>query len=253
MTAEALLAWVRGPGMQIALGIFFLGITIRIVEMMMIGRKPDLAVARKPGTAAGWRTIFHRSLPTPGMMHREPLVFLGGYIFHVGFFLVLLFSVPHIELFHGVWGFRWPGLPRWLIDISAILSIGALVCRPGSPFSVTQWRLSILGSHHLAVDYRLLRNAPDDAALHANAGGPYIKCRAAADRAALHQVGSHVHAVPVALVQRRDGRQEGGSIMSSCLNLGQGSHAMGMRTSANDADRRHDELSVIRVVRRRRS
>lgn len=127
MTAEALLAWVRGPGMQIALGIFFLGITIRIVEMLMIGRKPDLAVARKPGTAAGWRTIFHRSLPTPGMMHREPLVFLGGYIFHVGFFLVLLFSVPHIELFHGVWGFRWPGLPRWLIDISAILSIGALV------------------------------------------------------------------------------------------------------------------------------
>jgi nitrate reductase gamma subunit len=127
MTEEAFLAWVRGPGMQIALGIFFLGITIRVVEMLMIGRKPDLAVARKQGTAAGWRTIFHRSLPTPGMMHREPLVFLGGYIFHVGFFLVLLFAVPHIELFHGVWGFRWPGLPRWLIDISAILSIGALV------------------------------------------------------------------------------------------------------------------------------
>jgi nitrate reductase gamma subunit len=127
MTEEAFLAWVRGPGMQIALGIFFLGITIRVVEMLMIGRKPDLAVARKSGTASGWRTIFHRSLPTPGMMHREPLVFLGGYIFHVGFFLVLLFSVPHIELFHGVWGFRWPGLPRWLIDISAILSIGALV------------------------------------------------------------------------------------------------------------------------------
>ena len=127
MTAEAFLAWVRGPGMQIALGIFFLGITIRIVEMLLIGRKPDLAVARKSGTAAGWRTIFHRSLPTPGMLQREPLVFLGGYIFHVGFFLVLLFSVPHIELFHGVWGFRWPGLPRWLIDISAILSIGALV------------------------------------------------------------------------------------------------------------------------------
>lgn len=127
MTAEAFLAWVRGPGMQIALAIFFLGITIRIVEMLMVGRKPDLAVARKPGTAAGWRTVFHRSLPTPGMMHREPLVFLGGYIFHVGFFLVLIFSVPHIELFHGVWGFRWPGLPRWLIDISAILSIGALV------------------------------------------------------------------------------------------------------------------------------
>lgn len=127
MTADIFLAWVRGPGMQIALGIFFLGITIRIVEMLMVGRAPDLAVARKRGTAAGWRTVFHRSLPTPGMLQREPLVFLGGYIFHLGFFIVLLFSVPHIELFHGVWGFRWPGLPRWLIDISAILSIGALV------------------------------------------------------------------------------------------------------------------------------
>jgi len=127
MTADVLLAWVRGTGMQIALGIFFLGITIRIVEMLMIGRAPDLAVARKSGIAAGWRTIFHRSLPTPGMMKREPLVFLGGYIFHLGFFIVLLFSIPHIELFHGVWGFRWPGLPRSLIDITSILAIGALV------------------------------------------------------------------------------------------------------------------------------
>ena len=127
MTADVLLAWVRGTGMQIALGIFFLDITIRIVEMLMIGRAPDLAVARKSGIAAGWRTIFHRSLPTPGMMKREPLVFLGGYIFHLGFFIVLLFSIPHIELFHGVWGFRWPGLPRSLIDITSILAIGALV------------------------------------------------------------------------------------------------------------------------------
>jgi len=172
MTAEAFLAWTRGPGMQVALGIFFLGITIRIVEMLMIGRKPDLAVARKSGTAAGWRTIFHRSLPTPGMVKREPLVFLGGYIFHVGFFLVLLFSVPHIELFHGVWGYRWPGLPRWLIDISAILSIGALVAllvhrlvdpvrrflsRSGDYFS---WAVTILplvtgyfATHHMVLPY----------------------------------------------------------------------------------------------------
>ena len=127
MTADALLAWSRGPGMQIALGIFFLGITIRIVEMLLIGRAPDLAVPRKNGTAAGWRTVFHRSLPTPGMLKREPLVFLGGYTFHIGFFIVLLFSIPHIELFHGVWGIRWPGLPRSIIDIAAILSIGALV------------------------------------------------------------------------------------------------------------------------------
>jgi nitrate reductase gamma subunit len=71
--------------------------------------------------------VFYRSIPAPGMLQREPLVFLGGYTFHLGFFITLLFFAPHIELFHGVWGIHWPGLPASLIDLIAVVSITALV------------------------------------------------------------------------------------------------------------------------------
>jgi len=127
MSPEELLAWARGPGLQITVVIFLLGITVRLTEMWLLGRATDFAAARKGGAAAGWRTVFHRSLPTPGVMKQAPLVFIGGYIFHLGFLITLVFFVPHIELFHGLWGMRWPGLPGSLVDLTAVVTIAAMI------------------------------------------------------------------------------------------------------------------------------
>lgn len=127
MTAHDLLVWVRGPAMQFSLAIFFLGVVLRILEMWLLGHSHDLAEPRRGGFWSGWRTVFHRSLPAPGMIQREPLVFFGGYTFHLGFFISLVFFAPHIQLFHGVWGIRWPGLPASVIDLVAVVSIAALV------------------------------------------------------------------------------------------------------------------------------
>jgi nitrate reductase gamma subunit len=127
MTAHDLLVWVRGPAMQFSLAVFFVGVALRILEMWLLGHSHDLAEPRRGGFWAGWRTVFHRSIPGPGMLQREPLVFLGGYTFHLGFFITLIFFAPHIELFRGVLGIRWPGLPASLIDLIAVVSIAALV------------------------------------------------------------------------------------------------------------------------------
>ncbi len=127
MTAHDLLVWVRGPAMQFSLAVFFLGVVLRLLEMWLLGHPRDLSRPRGGGFTAGLRTMWHRSLPGPGMLQREPLVFLGGYTFHLGFFISLVFFAPHIELFHGVWGIRWPGLPASLIDLIAVISITALV------------------------------------------------------------------------------------------------------------------------------
>lgn len=127
MTANDMLTWVRGPAMQYALAIFFLGIIIRILEMWLLGRAPDLAVARRSGFVPGLRTVFHRSIPAPGLLRREPLVYFGGYTFHLGFFITLIFFAPHIQLFYGVWGIHWPGLPASLIDFIAVISIAAMI------------------------------------------------------------------------------------------------------------------------------
>ena len=127
MNSIAVLQWARGTGLQVAVVIFLIGVAIRLVEMWMVGRKPDLAEPRAGGTLGGWRTVFTRSKPAPGMMKNAALVIIGGYIFHLGFFITLLLFSPHILFFQSVLGLSWPALPNAVIELTAILSIGALI------------------------------------------------------------------------------------------------------------------------------
>ncbi len=127
MTGVELLNWARGPGLQIALAVFVVGVAIRLLEMWLLGRKPDLSEARGSALGGGWRTFFTRSLPMAGALKRAPLVFLGGYVFHVGFFVTFLFYAPHILFLRGATGYTWPALPAYLIDVIGLVSIAALV------------------------------------------------------------------------------------------------------------------------------
>lgn len=121
------LNWVRGPGLEYATVIFLIGILMRFLEMWLIGRKPDLSTPRASASRAGWRAVWRRSLPSEGLMKNSPLVLIAGYVFHIGFLLVLLFYVPHIHFFKDVLGFGWSGLPTPLINFLSILTIAALV------------------------------------------------------------------------------------------------------------------------------
>ncbi|MBI3546975.1 MAG: hypothetical protein HY081_10385 [Gammaproteobacteria bacterium] len=121
-----ILQWARGTGLQIAVVIFSVGVLIRLLEMWMLNRKPDLAEPRASGTLGGWRTVFTRSAPSMVLMKKAGLLLVSGYIFHLGFFIVLFFFAPHIRLFHNMFGVSWPALPNGIIEIITILSIGAL-------------------------------------------------------------------------------------------------------------------------------
>lgn len=121
------LNWVRGPGLEYATVIFLIGIFMRFLEMYLIGRKPDLSKPRASASRGGWRAVWRRSLPSEGLMKNSPLVMIAGYVFHIGFLLVLLFYIPHIHFFRDVIGFGWTGLPTPLINFLTILTIAALV------------------------------------------------------------------------------------------------------------------------------
>lgn len=127
MSGLELLTWARGPGLVLALGICIFGVILRLIEILALGRKADLAPPRQNSTGSGWRTIFTRSLPPPGMLRRAPLTYLGGYVFHIGMAIAVFFFVPHIELFRDLLGLRWPGLPNPLIDVASIAAILALM------------------------------------------------------------------------------------------------------------------------------
>lgn len=127
MTSMEMLIWARGTGLQFALAIFVLGTTMRLLQIWLLGKKTDLSEARAAARPAAWRTLWRRTLPPQGMLQRSPVVYIGGYLFHVGLFLTLFFFAPHILLFKGLWGFSWPALPFFLIDAVTLISIAALI------------------------------------------------------------------------------------------------------------------------------
>jgi nitrate reductase gamma subunit len=127
MNEMQFLTWVRGPGLNIALALFVLGMVWRLIEIYGLGRKKDLAPARKVAGASGWHTIARRSMPPQGMLKRSPVSYVGGYIFHVGLFIVVFFSAPHIKLIESLLGISWPGLPSQVIDAVTVVTLATLV------------------------------------------------------------------------------------------------------------------------------
>lgn len=127
MNEMQFLTWVRGPGLDIALGIFVLGVIWRLLEIYTLGRKKDLSVPRHRSGASGWHTILRRSWAPPGMLKRSPVSYIGGYVFHVGLAIVVFLFAPHIKLIESLIGLSWPGVPSQVIDAVAVVTMVALI------------------------------------------------------------------------------------------------------------------------------
>ena len=63
MTSVDFLLLVRGPLFAAAAVVMAFGITLRLFEIFMLGRKANLAAKRASGTGAGFRTMFRRFVP----------------------------------------------------------------------------------------------------------------------------------------------------------------------------------------------
>lgn len=175
MDAIELLIWARGPGLAWAIAILLFGIALRLVEILALGRKPDLSVPREASPGSGLSTIVSRSLPPPGMVKRAPVAYFGGYLFHLALFVTVFFSVPHIELVRGLTGLGWPGLPSAVVDAVAVIGILAmfavLASRLTDPVKKMlsgfgdyfAWALTFaplatgyLAHHHLLLEYTMM-------------------------------------------------------------------------------------------------
>lgn len=170
-----LLTIARGSALNWALVIFAAGIVLRLFEIFGLGRKPDLAKPRVDSPGSGWRTMLSRSLPPEGMLKREPVTYIGGYVFHFGLLITIFFFAPHIEFFRSMTGLLWPSLPNALVDASAVAGIVALgillahrltnrVKRLLSGFEdYLAWAVTLLplltgymAYHHLLLEYTLM-------------------------------------------------------------------------------------------------
>ena len=170
-----LLTFARGSALNWALAISVAGIVLRLFEIFGLGRKPDLSKPRSNSPGSGWRTMFARSLPPEGMLKRDPVTYISGYVFHLGLAVVIFFFAQHIEFFHSTFRLVWPSVPTALVDASAVASIAALgvllahrlnnpVKRLLSGFGdYLAWAITLLplltgylAFHHLLVEYTLM-------------------------------------------------------------------------------------------------
>lgn len=121
------LLWVKGPAFEWAIAIFALGLLARLVEIFVIGRRPNYAEPRAGEWGPGLKTVFTRTIPDPGTFERAPFNVVVGSIWHVGFLIALLLFIPHIELIKGLLGVSWPGLPNPIVDLVTGVTLVALV------------------------------------------------------------------------------------------------------------------------------
>lgn len=126
-TGLQLLTWAQGPAFQIATAVFTAGVLIRIMEILLLGRKQNLAPPKGNSRIQGIKTIFTRSLPAPGQLVEAPVVHIAGYLFHIGFIVSLLFFAPHIKLLDDAFGISWPALSTNAVEIAAALAIVSLI------------------------------------------------------------------------------------------------------------------------------
>jgi nitrate reductase gamma subunit len=122
-----LLMWARGPGFTIALVVLAGGIILRLTEILFLGRKTDLAPAKGNAVVAGLKTIFTRSVPREGLVKFSPVTYIGGYVFHIAFFIAFLLFGPHIALIKSVIGLSWPDAGRVIIESAAVIALVAML------------------------------------------------------------------------------------------------------------------------------
>ena len=127
MTANDWLLWARGPAFEIATVVLVMGMIVRFIEILMLGRKENLAAPKGSAMAGGLRTIATRSLPAEGMLQRSSFTIVVGYLFHIGLFVVIFLLAPHILVFSKVAGLSWPALPTTIVDAVAVITILSLI------------------------------------------------------------------------------------------------------------------------------
>lgn len=127
MTATEFLLFVKGPAFTFAIVVFVVGMLLRFGEILLLGRKANLAEAKGSEFSAGMRTIGKRMVPDPDTWKKSSFFVVASYLFHIGFFVVLFLFVPHILLFKSVFGLQWPGLPTPIVDAFAVITIASLI------------------------------------------------------------------------------------------------------------------------------
>lgn len=181
MNWNNVLEFARGPFFYAAAVFFVAGMIYRLVNVIGLGWKKD-RVPSKGSKAGGVVRSFLKSvliwpfIPwVKNTFKRNPLIYVGGALFHLGLFVVLLLGTAHMLVWKSLLGFGWPTLSLPIVDWFAAVAIIAMlillvnrIVHPvlkliSGPAEYLAWALVFLPmttgymlTHHLFFRYEVL-------------------------------------------------------------------------------------------------
>ena len=122
------LQFVEGPLFYIAATIFLAGAVWRVIGIIKIGHKRDLAPSKGSGTTGFIKGNLRHFVPHKDFAKRTWIHIVAGYAFHLGLFVLVLFAAPHIDFIRDrILGFGWTALPRWGFIVAAQFAFAGLI------------------------------------------------------------------------------------------------------------------------------
>lgn len=119
---------VDGILWYIALTVFFVGVTWRIVAVLRRGKRKDFAEPRNSGISGAIMANIHGFYPRKEVSSRIRMQVIAGYMFHLGLFILLFFAAPHVTFIaKHITGFDWVAVPYWTFIVASEIAFAGLI------------------------------------------------------------------------------------------------------------------------------
>lgn len=125
-----LLDFARGPALDFAMAVFVLGVTWRLVGVLLLPRLRDRSAPREgapPKLMGALRAIVRRMWPRKEFIQATLFSTVNSYVFHLGLAVVVFGLAAHIVFIHDLFGLSWPSLPSDLVFGVGVITLAALV------------------------------------------------------------------------------------------------------------------------------
>jgi len=122
------LEFVEYPLFYFAAAVFALGALWRLIGIVRIGRKKDISPPKGSEAMGFVAGNFRHFFPRGIFARRTWLHILGGYGFHLGLLVLVVFAAPHVAFLQDrLLGFGWAPLPRWGFILVADVAFAGLI------------------------------------------------------------------------------------------------------------------------------
>jgi len=122
-----LLEFASGPALYVAIGIFIVGASWRLLFLLRMQKRVDKSEPRGRNERLGglWM-IASRSINHGPLTDRIKAPIANAYVMHLVLAIVIFAAQGHIELIENTFGFGWPALPALAVRISTAVLLATI-------------------------------------------------------------------------------------------------------------------------------